>query len=314
MSVLVIGATGFIGPRLIRRLVARGENGGRHGSESRRGDVRRRADRRAGRPRRRHAVRGRDARRARRQARAAHQPRLRPRGRRGQPAPGHAAGHPRHGQLLRGRAPGRRQAGGLRELDRGERPAEQLRRPAGHRGRSRRTARASTRCTRSSTSSRPRSTSRTTACRSPACAPPTSPGPTRSAARSTTCRSWSTPRAAGRCTCRHKGLMRLLIHVEDMAEVFARVLLADAPRHSLYNSGGIPVEPRRAGGHRARVPPGRADHVRQGGRPRGVRQLPGRLEPPGQGVRDRVSRACTRGSSRSSTRSGRQEGLPLVGR
>ena len=38
-----------------------------------------------------------------------------------------------------------------------------------------------------------------------------------------------------------KGLMRLLIHVEDMAEVFARVLLADAPKHSLYNSGGIPI-------------------------------------------------------------------------
>jgi len=38
-----------------------------------------------------------------------------------------------------------------------------------------------------------------------------------------------------------KGLMRLLIHVDDMAEVFARILLADAPRHSLYNSGGIPV-------------------------------------------------------------------------
>jgi nucleoside-diphosphate-sugar epimerase len=38
-----------------------------------------------------------------------------------------------------------------------------------------------------------------------------------------------------------KGLMRLLIHVEDMAEVFARVLLADTPRHALYNSGGIPV-------------------------------------------------------------------------
>ena len=38
-----------------------------------------------------------------------------------------------------------------------------------------------------------------------------------------------------------KGLMRLLVHVEDMAEVFARVLLADAPRHDLYNSGGIPV-------------------------------------------------------------------------
>jgi nucleoside-diphosphate-sugar epimerase len=38
-----------------------------------------------------------------------------------------------------------------------------------------------------------------------------------------------------------KGFMRLLIHVEDIAEVFTRVLLADAPRHDLYNSGGIPV-------------------------------------------------------------------------
>jgi len=39
----------------------------------------------------------------------------------------------------------------------------------------------------------------------------------------------------------NKGMMRLLIHVEDIAEVFARVLLADAPRHALYNSGGTPV-------------------------------------------------------------------------
>jgi nucleoside-diphosphate-sugar epimerase len=38
-----------------------------------------------------------------------------------------------------------------------------------------------------------------------------------------------------------KGMMRLLIHVEDIAEVFLRVLLAEAPRHSLYNSGGIPA-------------------------------------------------------------------------
>jgi nucleoside-diphosphate-sugar epimerase len=38
-----------------------------------------------------------------------------------------------------------------------------------------------------------------------------------------------------------KGLMRLMIHVEDIAEVFTRVLLSDAPRHPLYNSGGIPV-------------------------------------------------------------------------
>jgi nucleoside-diphosphate-sugar epimerase len=38
-----------------------------------------------------------------------------------------------------------------------------------------------------------------------------------------------------------RGFMRLLIHVEDIAEVFARVLLADKPKHDLYNSGGIPV-------------------------------------------------------------------------
>src|SRR5499425_2436432 len=38
-----------------------------------------------------------------------------------------------------------------------------------------------------------------------------------------------------------KGLMRLLVHVEDMAEIFTRVLLAEKPRHDLYNSGGIPA-------------------------------------------------------------------------
>jgi nucleoside-diphosphate-sugar epimerase len=38
-----------------------------------------------------------------------------------------------------------------------------------------------------------------------------------------------------------KGYMRLLIHVEDIAEVFARILLAEAPQHSIYNSGGVPI-------------------------------------------------------------------------
>ena len=38
-----------------------------------------------------------------------------------------------------------------------------------------------------------------------------------------------------------KGFMRLLIHVEDIAEVFTRVLLADKPKYDVYNSGGIPV-------------------------------------------------------------------------
>jgi nucleoside-diphosphate-sugar epimerase len=39
----------------------------------------------------------------------------------------------------------------------------------------------------------------------------------------------------------HADTMRCVIHVEDMAEVFARVLLADEPRHETYNSGGATV-------------------------------------------------------------------------
>src|SRR5262249_60457574 len=38
-----------------------------------------------------------------------------------------------------------------------------------------------------------------------------------------------------------KGMMRLLVHVDDMADIFTRILLAEAPRHHLYNPGGIPV-------------------------------------------------------------------------
>ena len=38
-----------------------------------------------------------------------------------------------------------------------------------------------------------------------------------------------------------RSLMRLLIHVEDIADVFVRVLLADGPRYPLYNSGGTPI-------------------------------------------------------------------------
>jgi nucleoside-diphosphate-sugar epimerase len=39
-------------------------------------------------------------------------------------------------------------------------------------------------------------------------------------------------------TLPYKDYMRLPIHVDDIAEVFVRVLLADAPRHPVYNSGG----------------------------------------------------------------------------
>ena len=38
-----------------------------------------------------------------------------------------------------------------------------------------------------------------------------------------------------------KSLMRLPIHVEDIAEVFVRVLLADSSHYALYNSGGTPI-------------------------------------------------------------------------
>ncbi len=39
----------------------------------------------------------------------------------------------------------------------------------------------------------------------------------------------------------HADAMRCVIHVEDMAEAFARVLMADAPKHETYNSGGAMV-------------------------------------------------------------------------
>src|SRR6201993_3747120 len=39
----------------------------------------------------------------------------------------------------------------------------------------------------------------------------------------------------------YKDAMRSPIHVDDIAEVFARVLLTDKPRHVVYNSGGTPI-------------------------------------------------------------------------
>ena len=35
-----------------------------------------------------------------------------------------------------------------------------------------------------------------------------------------------------------KGFMRLPVHVEDVAEAFVRVTLSDTPHHSIYNTGG----------------------------------------------------------------------------
>ena len=39
----------------------------------------------------------------------------------------------------------------------------------------------------------------------------------------------------------YKSLMRLPIHVEDIAEVFTRVLMADSSHYPIYNSGGYPI-------------------------------------------------------------------------
>ena len=35
--------------------------------------------------------------------------------------------------------------------------------------------------------------------------------------------------------------MRLPIHVEDISEVFTRILMSDSPHHPIYNSGGTPI-------------------------------------------------------------------------
>ncbi len=37
------------------------------------------------------------------------------------------------------------------------------------------------------------------------------------------------------------GFMRLPVHVEDVAEAFVRVTLADSSHHPVYNTGGIPI-------------------------------------------------------------------------
>jgi nucleoside-diphosphate-sugar epimerase len=39
----------------------------------------------------------------------------------------------------------------------------------------------------------------------------------------------------------YKDAMRCPIHVDDMAEVFARVAMSDKPKHADYNSGGTPI-------------------------------------------------------------------------
>lgn len=49
------------------------------------------------------------------------------------------------------------------------------------------------------------------------------------------------PARGNAVTFPHRDTMRCVIHVEDMAEVFARVLLADEPKQETYNSSGTTV-------------------------------------------------------------------------
>ena len=37
------------------------------------------------------------------------------------------------------------------------------------------------------------------------------------------------------------GLMQIPLHVDDIAETFTRITLAEAPRHTVYNTGGTPI-------------------------------------------------------------------------
>src|SRR5215813_7116881 len=49
------------------------------------------------------------------------------------------------------------------------------------------------------------------------------------------------PARGNAVTLPFKDAMVCAIHIDDMTEVFARVLLADKPAHRLYNSGGTPI-------------------------------------------------------------------------
>jgi nucleoside-diphosphate-sugar epimerase len=49
------------------------------------------------------------------------------------------------------------------------------------------------------------------------------------------------PARGQRISFPHKDAMRCPVHVDDIAEVFARVLMTDKPRYQVYNSGGTPI-------------------------------------------------------------------------
>ena len=91
----------------------------------------------------------------------------------------------------------------------------------------------------------------------------------------------------------HRDTMRCVIHVEDMAAVFARVLLADRPERETYNSGGRRRQSRRTRRVGGGIPARRRYPLRErGGRPRDLWKLPDRQWPAGGGVRRAVRAAA----------------------
>jgi len=79
--------------------------------------------------------------------------------------------------------------------------------------------------------------------------------------------------------------MRCPIHVDDISEVFVRVVMADKPKHQIYSSGGHDQHGR-SGRDGAGIPAGREDHLRQANRRQGkLGQLPDRQHPAGERVR-----------------------------
>ncbi len=94
------------------------------------------------------------------------------------------------------------------------------------------------------------------------------------------------PARGSSVTFPHRDTMRCVIHVEDMAEVFRRVLLTDKPETRDLQFGRRHRQSRRARGAREGVPAGRGYPLRERGRrAEDFGQFPDRQQPRGERVR-----------------------------
>ncbi len=100
------------------------------------------------------------------------------------------------------------------------------------------TATCNTRCTRSSTSGRRRITARSTAWRSPTIRPANVTGPDKivGSVDHVFCITEAGARQAGQVPV--QGRDARPVHVDEIAEIFARVVMKDKPEHAVYNTGG----------------------------------------------------------------------------